>query len=367
LHAICGSKIPPDLFAIFRALQLSGELELHIKNDWKLMKKILYMYHAFKEKHNRIPGIFPNLIIIIQELNTDLILDEFHVKSMRYALGLHEVPDLQNRIFLSLICRDKIFDVVKKLKRRGHDISAFVQGMPKRVPFRNKDLEQWIVKHSGISNVRLIHDVVSLWDEEGFPRKASIQEMKHFIEKSRADLEWNMCLKKYPDAIKPPFSCTIIKTSVQIGADIARMLEPNDKMQVLLGSFTVCCQKLNASGEASMMEGLLNPDSGFLVFERNKVIIAQAWIWLSEDRKQLVLDNIELADGKNIDDIFLLLKTWVRRAPYSDIQLGLGHSKIVFGEKVLQRDMKWFKQHWIQRYTDANSRIWLKKSGFLRI
>jgi hypothetical protein len=115
------------------------------------------------------------------------------------------------------------------------------------------------------------------------------------------------------------------------------------------------------------MEGLINPDSGFLVFERGEKVIAQSWIWLSEDKSTLILDNIELSDGRVPEDILYLIEKWIAQSPYQNIQMGTGYNRVSIGEGVDSENICWYKQYWPLRYTDAFNRVWLKRNGVSRI
>lgn len=171
------------------------------------------------------------------------------------------------------------------------------------------------------------------------------------------------CCKKYPEFFNQTFTTNLDLIKVEIANQKAYILDPNDRKQVLLGQLTVCCQRLGGSAEASMMEGLLNPDSGFLVFEKGDKVLAQSWVWLSKDTEVLVLDNIEFADNRQPIHIIHLLKEWLKHVPYKNVQMGLGFNQMSIGEPVATKKIYWYNQVWKQRYTDANQRVWLKKNN----
>jgi len=74
-------------------------------------------------------------------------------------------------------------------------------------------------------------------------------------------------------------------------------LDKKDPLGLVLGEtpFTGCCQKFGGVAETSMIEGYVNPDSGFLVVYKGGDFQAQSWVWLTDDNETLVLDNVEFS------------------------------------------------------------------------
>ena len=151
----------------------------------------------------------------------------------------------------------------------------------------------------------------------------------------------------------------------------------NDPKQIMLGIYTSCCQRFEEAGESSMLYGLLSEHSGFLKIERNNKILGQAWVW-EADPDTLVLDNIELANCRDINQFRELLYIWVKKSPYKNIQLGLGYSDMDLGtpmsaEEIEQYDLLKSRSYtekvkdffWNKDiYTDADrDRNWLKKDN----
>lgn len=170
-------------------------------------------------------------------------------------------------------------------------------------------------------------------------------------------------------------------TSVRLGREKAGIMAWDDIRQFFLGDYTHCCQTFGEAGETSMLFGLISPHSGFFSIERDRKVLAQAWVWEAKN-DTLVLDNIELADCREVDQFTNILYKWVESSPYRNIQLGLGYSDIdnigtpmskgeigyysLFRSRAFTKSTKtFFKNKRI--YTDAQcKRNWLKKDGAMQ-
>lgn len=242
------------------------------------------------------------------------------------------------------------------------------------------DLADFVVSNIGKLGNSTIYKIIYAWELDGFPKNGTVKQMKEFSEKASYDNEKEKVLDEYEILKDKKLECNIHRTVAKDGIMTARILDPNDPVQFSLGHITSCCQTLDGAAESSMIEGLLNPDSGFLVFEKGKKIIAQAWIWLSTDKQTLVLDNIEFANDRKIKCIEPVLLKWVNESPYQNIQMGLGYNKdMKIGEPYSSCDIgdydnpnynkDWFedvatKLTAIEEiYTDADERVWVKKNG----
>lgn len=103
--------------------------------------------------------------------------------------------------------------------------------------------------------------------------------------------------------------------------------EHNDPESVILGEITNCCQTIGGAAESSVLEGLMNPYSGFISFRKDGKIIAQSWIWLSVDKKTLVLDSIESRLTNYVNPITKMILDWAETIPY-DVAIGCSYTKI---------------------------------------
>lgn len=107
----------------------------------------------------------------------------------------------------------------------------------------------------------------------------------------------------------------------------------HDDMDVVnLGEITNCCQRFGGAAESCIIEGLLNPYSGFISVRQNNTgkIIAQSWVWLTDDKKTLVLDSIETKFMSVIDKITKVICEWGEEQPYN-IHIGAAYTKIHTG------------------------------------
>lgn len=362
VHLIFDFNVPKTLLTILTALIKENKIDSIKKNDYETVKALKMLYDGMIQNHGRLPRIFPYLIEMIHELNVEEVIRKFDVKGMKYALSLEEeIPSIHHRISYGLMFHKRVKDVILQLKKHQRNLGSFISGIPSRYPLTDNHLEQWVISYAGKTRNETIHEVMTFWNEPDFPQQAKLERQKQYFANNRKEMEWERCKKKYPNVFSSEFQCSIFSFQVEIENEKVYIMDPNDKRQVILGQLTVCCQRLNGSAEASMMEGLVNPDSGFLVFEREDKVLGQAWIWLSEDKETLVLDNIELADNRKPHDILLLLKHWVIHLPYGQVQMGVGFNQVKIGKEVAIEDFVWFKRHWNSIYTDAHKRVWLKK------
>lgn len=164
---------------------------------------------------------------------------------------------------------------------------------------------------------------------------------------------------------------------VILGREKAGIMAWDDLHQVFLGNYTHCCQKFGDVGESSMLFGLYSKHSGFFTIERGSKVLAQAWVWEAK-ADTLVLDNIELADCREVDQFIDILYMWVKKSPYKNIQLGLGYSDMKVGKPMTRSEIRYyslFRSRAFTKkvksffegeeiYTDAQERRnWLKKEG----
>ena len=169
-------------------------------------------------------------------------------------------------------------------------------------------------------------------------------------------------------------------TSVRLGRETAGIMAWDDIRQFFLGDYTHCCQTFGEAGETSMLFGLYSKHSGFFSIERDEKVLAQAWVWEAKN-DTLVLDNIELADCRDVEQFTNILYKWAESSPYRNIQLGLGYSDMTLGVPMTKGEINYyslfrsraftkstksfFKNKRI--YTDAQcKRNWLKKDGAMQ-
>jgi hypothetical protein len=87
----------------------------------------------------------------------------------------------------------------------------------------------------------------------------------------------------------------------------ARFLPRKDARGLYLGQHTNCCQHPNGAGSSCTWYGQESPNSGFFVVENSKnEIIAQSWVWISDDGG-VCFDNCEAKGVGSNEDIVLNL------------------------------------------------------------
>ena len=74
-------------------------------------------------------------------------------------------------------------------------------------------------------------------------------------------------------------------------------LRKDDRRALYLDHYSDCCQGFSKAGESCMIDGITNPDAGFLVFERKGVIFAQGWLRKVGDI--ILIDSIEFKGDFN--------------------------------------------------------------------
>lgn len=237
-------------------------------------------------------------------------------------------------------------------------------------PFTVK-AESFFMKYYKQGRLHTLLDLCNMVEEPDFPQSGNWAVFTDYMLRNAArkqlvEVKLRLQDKKF---VWEDLKVDLPMTSVTHEGTTVRMLEAQDTTAFMLGDLTHCCQRLNGAGESCMFEGLVNPLSGFLVFERDNQIIAQAWVWQT-DKDQLVLDNIEFANFKGVSSIKGALHKWLEASPFEDIQVGQSYMEIQFkGEKVSSQEQRWYKQTvWAKSlYTDASSRKWLKRDGIITL
>lgn len=121
----------------------------------------------------------------------------------------------------------------------------------------------------------------------------------------------------------------------QIGNLEIRLLKANEiNLALKLGNITECCQRLGSAAETCVVDGLINPYSGFII-ARNKdtnKILAQSYAWLNFSQEILVLDNIELnrSNSTDLNSILVdLYYEWAKIQKYR-VEVGSGFNGLHF-------------------------------------
>lgn len=148
--------------------------------------------------------------------------------------------------------------------------------------------------------------------------------------------------------------CNLQIPSIQKEGISLRLVDAKDPLQVALGEITHCCQTHGGAGEAAMIEGIINPDSGFVVYEAAGSIIGQSWIW-ADQKGRIVFDSIEMANGGNPNKILPILQDLADRIGQS-IVIGMDHSSLSL-EKSKEEAPLMKQPLWTEFYTDTEDKF----------
>jgi hypothetical protein len=110
-----------------------------------------------------------------------------------------------------------------------------------------------------------------------------------------------------------------------------RFLPRDDPKGMFLGVYTGCCQHIKGYAGSCAMDGHLNKNAAFVVFEKYESIIAQSYVWSDEDGN-ICFDSIEKKDRFNNidnDEIKELLITFASSLP-SNIKCTVGNNPLGF-------------------------------------
>lgn len=263
----------------------------------------------------------------------------------------------------------QVFKTFATLKKRKLDYLMNIADHI-RVPFTQKS-ESFFLKYYKKERLHTLLDLCLMMDEPDFPQSGNWSVFENYmiqVASRKQVVEVDARLQKKGFAWKD-LRVELPMTSIEHDGTTIRMLDAQDPTALSLGEITSCCQRLNGVGESCMFEGLVNPLSGFLVFEREGSIIAQAWVWQSKE-DVLVLDNIEFANFRGVKSIKSALEVWLQASPFDNVQVGQAYMEIEFGgDLVKTKDLSWFKERVWQKdlYTDAKSRKWLKQEGTITL
>lgn len=233
-------------------------------------------------------------------------------------------------------------------------------------PFTAKS-EAFFLKYYKADRLHTLLDLCMMVDEPDFPQSGNWIVFETYLTKAAGrrvliDVEKRLNMAGFS---WKNLRLDLPMTEVSHEGTTVRMLEQQDTTALMLGKLTNCCQRLNGAGESCMFEGIVNPNSGFLVIESAGQILAQAWVWESKEG-QLILDNLEFADFKGIESIKEALTAWLTASPFEEIQIGTGYMEVKFGgDRVSDNQLSWYKKKvWSNNlYTDAARRKWLKRDG----
>lgn len=109
--------------------------------------------------------------------------------------------------------------------------------------------------------------------------------------------------------------------------DHLSLLPIGDLRALLIGEESGCCQALGGVGEDAATHSFVMPDSGVYTFRSPAgTLLAQSWVWMSEDRKGLVFDSIEsrFDDKGTVKRVAELLLMFVQHAKTLGMNVYIG-------------------------------------------
>lgn len=388
---------------------IKEELDFVIGNrEYHLEKKMSRDYEEldflFYEKFNRVPKIMDTIKLAgaLSNAFAEEIVNNFDMKLINY-LRKRNIPDVNVFMFMFKNPWMKKTDCMKMTKKE-------ILSLSRKLSYEeDRELLNFCYKKYGREGLNKAQNALEEEDDIGYRWSCFKNDLKKF-DVSISDLldalsieTWRIArfFEEANDKIILLVKEGIITLSqaievagnlkvfdlmkqhdlkdapVSLGKETASIMAWNDLRQVFLGDYTHCCQRIDEAGESSMMFGLVSKHSGFFTIQRDNKVLAQAWVWEAK-ADTLVLDNIELADCREVDQFIDILYKWVKKSPYENIQLGLGYSDMKVGVPMTHSEIRYyslfrsraFTKHTKsffrgkEIYTDAQERrSWLKKDG----
>ena len=107
------------------------------------------------------------------------------------------------------------------------------------------------------------------------------------------------------------------------------LLDHDDTTGIMVGEseYSNCCQYVGGAASDCVLEGWVNPRSGFLVIEENGKFLAQSWVHLSDSGKILCLDSVESKYPGRCNKATRALVAWADMQEYQ-IHIGSLYTKL---------------------------------------
>lgn len=174
-------------------------------------------------------------------------------------------------------------------------------------------------------------------------------------------------IQRFNEAFEEDFQdarCDLDKVIAVSEECSAQILEASDPLQIILGNLTNCCQTLDGAGSSCVKVGVMHPDAGFLAIKKSGRVVAQGFCWLANS-ESLVLDNIELSNDRDVSLIIPVLREWLEKVSYPNVDIGIGYNQMGIGFPATGEQE--FPDFMSGVYTDARQRNWIKKNGVVLI
>lgn len=383
----------------------------HIKEDFEYIDSLYYgLEEKFKANFGRVPKLMKEVktAAYLSNCTSEEVVKSFDMKTIN-CLKNKGLKDINIFMFVfknpfmkkgDIMNLDKRFLLNLSRCESNEDIRAFRAFLVEREGVKNglriyeyTMTEDYIGletkfnlikdKIDIVANVAKTSEILDMLKYNDFNSIEKMFSGKYFgkVKSGELTLSEAVALSKSRYDIKEIMRPHDLKgTSVRLGRETAGIMAWDDIRQFFLGDYTHCCQTFGEAGETSMLFGLYSKHSGFFSIERDEKVLAQAWVWEAKN-DTLVLDNIELADCRDVEQFTNILYKWAESSPYRNIQLGLGYSDMTLGVPMTKGEINYyslfrsraftkstksfFKNKRI--YTDAQcKRNWLKKDGAMQ-
>ena len=383
----------------------------HIKEDFEYIDSLYYgLEEKFKANFGRVPKLMKEVktAAYLSNCTSEEVVKSFDMKTIN-CLKNKGLKDINIFMFVfknpfmkkgDIMNLDKRFLLNLSRCESNEDIRAFRAFLVEREGVKNglriyeyTMTEDYIGletkfnllkdKIDIVANVAKTSEILDMLKYNDFNSIEKMFSGKYFgkVKSGELTLSEAVALSKSRYDIKEIMRPHDLKgTSVRLGRETAGIMAWDDIRQFFLGDYTHCCQTFGEAGETSMLFGLYSKHSGFFSIERDEKVLAQAWVWEAKN-DTLVLDNIELADCRDVEQYTNNLYKWAESSPYRNIQLGLGYSDMTLGVPMTKGEINYyslfrsraftkstksfFKNKRI--YTDAQcKRNWLKNDGAMQ-
>ena len=320
--------------------QTIGFYEISSKVDVEAKDRLTTLFKENTTTRGVVPKIIDALTIASTELGIpeEKIVAAFEDRKFRDAVAAmrscHEGNrffDVEAALFAMNFDVNTVKNVILENPHKDYASLLLCEGYQKNDEHLI-DLAKWIGCHPDVSQ-DIVKDIVQYRSSITLNISDNVDTVRAQLSKGRAMLEIQAIENDYDGFQFSACVCRLPKTEADLGDYKAYIMDTDDPRQVMIGYDTDCCQHYGGAGETAMMYGLANPDAGFFVIEDKDTgkILAQAEVWertTKSGNKQLVFDNIEFADDRQIDQFAPVLAKWCENAPYDKILMGNGYNEM---------------------------------------
>lgn len=152
------------------------------------------------------------------------------------------------------------------------------------------DLKLKVTWDKSSARLCIIHSIMNEYD-------VSFTIASHFYSNpsSNKALDYN---SKHP----PVTNCNLPKLQFKHNDIIMEILAKDDIINLVIGTYTSCCQHLDGAASKLCTESWTDVNSANYVFKRNNKIIAHMWCWLDKTGI-LVIDSIEGLENTPVESV----------------------------------------------------------------